>query len=101
LNHLRKNRYSLNTPYELSAVNAKELLINVVQERRRQLIGRGLRWFDLRRLNIYPEFAQTLRRSIVQNGVLVDDTLEPNDLRYVRLIPRLAIDVGGYIQNPR
>ena len=67
-------------------------------ERRKELIQRGLRWTDLRRLNLDPRFAVTIER-VVQGATY---QLLPNDLRYTFLIPNDEIFANGLIeQNPR
>ncbi|SEM36973.1 SusD family protein [bacterium A37T11] len=73
-------------------------LRTILDERRKELAFRGgRRWWDLRRLNIDPALATTLRRII--NGTIVE--LPPNDLRYAFLIPEQSITVGNIDQNAR
>ncbi|ACU04199.1 RagB/SusD family nutrient uptake outer membrane protein [Pedobacter heparinus] len=68
----------------------------VLAERRKELVFRGLRWMDVRRLNM--EGANiTLKRQI--NGI--EYTLPPNDPRGVALIPFDVINRAGIPQNPR
>lgn len=69
----------------------------VLRERRKQLLFRGLRWTDLRRLNMEPEHAQTLSRTL--NGEMYE--LVPGDPRYVYPIPKEETDLSGIVQNPR
>ncbi len=73
------------------------LLPYVLMERQRQLIFRGLRWMDLRRLNRDPRFAKTLRKQI--DGQVYE--LEPGSKRYVWPIPEDAVTYGGLEQNTR
>ncbi len=71
-------------PYSvLIAIDAEEAKVKVLQERRKELIFRGTRWSDLRRLNL--EGAGIGLNRII-NGVTY--TLPPNDARWVMLIPR-------------
>jgi starch-binding outer membrane protein, SusD/RagB family len=96
LNYLLSKRYN-NSFTPLSAATVDEALEIVLRERRKELVGRGLRWFDLRRLNKDPRFARTLTR--VVNGQTY--TLLPNDARYTHLIPFEVIALTGMQQNPR
>src|SRR5690606_15551644 len=76
-------------------------LKDILAERRRELMFRGLRWTDLRRLNQDSEHAATVRHKL-RDGV--DEqvfTLIPNDLRYIYLIPQQVIDISGMTQNRR
>jgi starch-binding outer membrane protein, SusD/RagB family len=69
------------------------VLDSVLAERRKELVFRGLRWTDLRRLN-GAGAKITLTRYI--NGQ--DSILKPNSQRYVLPIPP---DVVGIVQNLR
>lgn len=64
-------------------MNNNELLHKIILERRKELVFRGLRWTDLRRLNKETEFAITLRRTV--KGM--EYVLPPNDPRYTQQIP--------------
>lgn len=82
-----------------TATNANNALLQVLAERRKELIFRTLRWTDLRRLNKDPQFAKVLRRD--QNNI-GETPLQPNDLRYTFLIPTVeVINLSGMPQNPR
>ncbi|WP_316748650.1 RagB/SusD family nutrient uptake outer membrane protein [Pedobacter gandavensis] len=98
LNILLATRWIKTAPYpKYATTDASVALGYVLLERRKELIQRGLRWSDLRRLNKDPKFAITLSRTI--DGQTY--TLPPNDLRYVLLIPTDAIIRSGIAQNPR
>ncbi len=97
LNWLRKHRFESGSYTERSSTDADELLSWIIDERRKELVWRGTRWEDLRRLNKEPRFALTLTRVIAGETY----TLPPGDNRYVWPIPVEAIEVGGYKQNPR
>lgn len=84
LNKLLKNRYDNISFVTVTISDQEELLRRVLEERRKELLFRGLRWTDLRRLNKDPRFAVTLTRKL--NGVTY--TLPPNDPRYVFPIPK-------------
>lgn len=97
LNTLRKNRYTKASYIDVTAPDAKEALKLVLAERRKELIFRGTRWEDLRRLNKDPEFAVTLTRTI--NGVKHE--LPPNDSRYTWPIPDKEATLSKLEQNAR
>lgn len=98
LNTLLQTRYKSGTyvPYATS-MTADAALQLVLQERRKELVFRGIRWPDLRRLNLDSRFATTLSRTF--NGQ--NYTLPPNDIRYVLPIPPNEIQISGFPQNPR
>lgn len=73
----------------------EELLKRILLERRKELVGRGLRWSDLKRLNQEPNLSATLKKTI--NGV--EKTLDPNSEIYVFLIPESEIQLSGILQN--
>ncbi len=97
LNHLLRKRWTSDVVYEdMTAVDGSDALEKVLTERRKELLYRGQRWTDIRRLNL--EGANiTLRRNIA--GTIY--TLPPNDLRAVMLIPDEEIARSGIEQNPR
>lgn len=97
LNTLLENRLKASTFTPLTASTADEALRLILSERRKELIFRGLRWTDLRRLNQDPRFAVTLTRNLDGNIY----TLPPNDNRYVWPIPDQEIQLSGIAQNPR
>ncbi|MEN5435969.1 MULTISPECIES: RagB/SusD family nutrient uptake outer membrane protein [Sphingobacterium] len=97
LNILLKNRINPTFFTEIAETDPNELLRIVLQERRKELVFRGRRWSDLRRLNLDDRFKKTLKRSIDGQNY----TLEPNSLKYAHLIPDLVISESGIIQNKR
>jgi hypothetical protein len=98
LNTIRQNRFRPADYAGLTAANAAEALQLVINERRRELFCRGLRWFDQKRLNKEAAFAATVTR--VFNGETY--TLAPNSNRYVFPIPAKNILLNPEItQNPR
>lgn len=97
LNALLVKRWSTGTFTPYSALNADDVLSIILTERRKELVFRGLRWTDLRRLNIDPKFAKGLTRNL--GGQIY--TLAPNDSKYVFPIPIDEITQSGIIQNPR
>ncbi|OQP51364.1 hypothetical protein A4H97_27710 [Niastella yeongjuensis] len=97
LNKLRQNRFTPATYVPLQSTDAQQVLDWIVAERRKEMVMRGTRWPDLRRLNKEPRYATTLTR------VLDTQTFElkPNDQRWTWPLPVEAIENGGYEQNPR
>jgi hypothetical protein len=70
-------------------VNALRYLL---EERQKEFIHEGMRWFDIRRYGIPVNHP-------LQNGGIT--TLKADDERKVLQIPQSAIDVGGLEPNPR
>ena len=97
LNTLLINRFIAGTFVPLTASSSSEAVSIILTERRKELLGRGLRWSDLRRLNKEDTYAISLTRSI--DGI--EYTLPPNDSRYVLQIPEYVIKTSGIQQNPR
>lgn len=97
LNTLMVKRWNKNVTYvPFTAADADEALSKILTERHKELIFRGIRWMDLRRLNKEPRFAVTLTREL--DGQTY--TLPPNDPRYVYPIPPLEVR-NGMQQNER
>jgi tetratricopeptide (TPR) repeat protein len=97
LNYLLSHRFRKTAFQPVQSTDDLILLSRILDERRKELVGRGARWSDLRRLNQDNRFAVTLKRSI--NGV--EYTLPPNSPRYVFPIPDNEINASGIQQNPR
>ncbi|PMP66474.1 MAG: RagB/SusD family nutrient uptake outer membrane protein [Mucilaginibacter sp.] len=96
LNTLLVNRWKAGTFVPLTASSASNALSLILLERRKELLLRGLRWMDLKRLN--KDGANiTLTRTV--NGQVY--TLPPNDLRYALPIPEDVIALSGITQNLR
>lgn len=96
LNKLLITRWKKDTYIDKIALNKAEALQIILEERKKELITRGLRWDDLKRLNKDPIYARELQRNV--NGKIY--VLKPNDSRYVFPIPDNEIK-DGMIQNPR
>lgn len=60
-------------------------------------MGRGLRWYDLRRFSTDLVLAKTLARKAGS----VTYVLPPGDPRYAYLIPSAVIQTNGMAQNKR
>lgn len=96
-NALLKKRYAKNEfdPYPVS--NQAALLQLVLAERKKEMVYRGLRWMDLRRLNAYDHANIDVIREF--NGVT--HVLKANSPRFVFPIPDYEINLSGLIQNER
>lgn len=80
----------------LTASDEEAALELILNERRKELPFRGLRWSDLRRLN-KEGYNITLQRKLDKNYIL-----PPNDRRYVLPIPHTVLNLNGNItQYPR
>lgn len=94
LNTLLINRYRTNSFTPITAVDQHEALDKILSERRKELLFRGLRWTDIRRLNI-EGYNITLKRVI--NGTTY--ILPPNDKRSVLLIPKQVLNLSPNLQQ--
>ncbi|WP_127127908.1 RagB/SusD family nutrient uptake outer membrane protein [Pseudoflavitalea rhizosphaerae] len=80
-----------------TATSSQEALDKVLIERRKELLYRGIRWSDLRRLNL--EGANISIKRIVNGSEII---LPPNSLHYTFLIPPDVIQLNPEIeQNKR
>jgi tetratricopeptide (TPR) repeat protein len=95
VNKLLQSRWRTGTFIPVAAGSPEEALKLILTERRKELIFRGLRWMDIKRLN--QEGA-----GIVLTRVINDQTytLAPNDNKYARPLPDDVLDLSGMPQNP-
>ncbi|WP_398455853.1 RagB/SusD family nutrient uptake outer membrane protein [Sphingobacterium thalpophilum] len=96
LNELLMNRWD-NSFVPLKLETSKEILQQILVERRKELVGGLLRFIDLKRLNLEDDHATVLRR-IYDSREL---SLPPNDSKYQFLIPEQEILASGIEQNTR
>lgn len=96
INTLLSKRWITGMFKPVNVANHDSLINTILEERRKELVFRGLRWTDLRRLNEETKYQTTLKRAINGTGY----TLLPNSDRYTFLLPQQAIDIGGLQQNP-
>lgn len=92
-----KKNGTISTYIDKTAASATAALNLILNERRKELPFRGLRWTDIRRLNLEPGYQTTLTR--VLNGVTY--TLPPGDPRFAITIPPIEIQLSGILQNQR
>lgn len=95
LDILRAHRMKSNLISASSKLESSDLLGVIIMERRKELLFRGLRWTDLRRLNKFPEFAKVVERRIGNETF----TLRPDSDGYVFKIPEDVIRMSGIEQN--
>ncbi|WPU94825.1 RagB/SusD family nutrient uptake outer membrane protein [Mucilaginibacter sabulilitoris] len=96
INNLLVNRYKQGTyvPYDTS--DPGQLLLFILQERRKDLPFRSLRWTDLRRFSKESNYKVILSRNLEGQTF----QLPPGDPRYVFEIDRNAVNASGLVQNP-
>ncbi|WP_286856518.1 RagB/SusD family nutrient uptake outer membrane protein [Sphingobacterium sp. UBA7625] len=98
LNSLRSKRFDDNAYTPLQITDQQAILKLVINERRKELMGKGLRWFDQKRLAAEPDFGTTQTRTYKGESF----TLAPNSNRYVLPIASKYIVLNPeIIQNPR
>jgi len=97
INTLLVKRWAKERYTPLNEKDPDKMLTLVLNERRKELVFRGLRWSDLKRLNIDPKYQKTLTRNL--NGLQYQ--LQPNSLSYGILLPLSAVNFGGLTQNKR
>jgi tetratricopeptide (TPR) repeat protein len=96
LNTLLEKRWKTGTFIPLVAANADQAITIILNERRKELLYRGIRWSDLKRLNMAGANINIQRK--IDNTLI---TLKPNDLKYALAIPEDVISLSGMPQNPR
>jgi len=100
LNHLLVNRWKKQngrtTFIDLKANSKAEALSSILEHRRKELIMRGLRWMDIKRLN--KEGVNISLKRII-NGQTYE--LPANDHRFALPLPENVIRLSGMQQNPR
>ncbi|SEW34468.1 SusD family protein [Chitinophaga sp. YR573] len=97
VNQLRSKRFKAADYVALTATDANDALVQVINERRREFFCRHLPWYDQRRLKNDPLFSRTYTRT--WQGITY--TLDPNSNRYVFPIGQYYIGYNPEIvQNP-
>lgn len=101
LNTLRVNRFVTGTYISLTSGDfstKSEALTFVLEERRREMVMTGMRLFDLKRLNIDPNYAKTVTHTV--EGKVY--TIVPGANNLVLPIPAQVLNLApGLTQNPR
>lgn len=83
LDYLLRHRYRESSYIPFQQENDSDVLERILQERRKELVGRGMRWSDLRRLNRENGFESTLVRNALGNRY----ELLPNSPQYAFPFP--------------
>jgi hypothetical protein len=97
INQLMVKRWNKAIAYIPYQSNQQETVINwILEERRKELLMRGLRWVDVKRLN-HIGANISLTRNINGNSKV----LKPNDLRFALPIPEDVVGLSGMVQNPK
>lgn len=96
LNKLLKTRWANGSFVPVSTTDQNTAIANILTERRKELIFRGTRWTDLRRLKDDPIFSVTPKRIVGGQTY----TLPPTSPRYTLKIPAEVINQSGMQQNP-
>ncbi|GAB3356663.1 hypothetical protein GCM10027566_19680 [Arachidicoccus ginsenosidivorans] len=94
LNYLLSKRYQTTSFIPLKFSNQKDALARVLLERRKELIYRGLRWIDIKRLN-KEDYNIILKRK--RDGEII--TLQPNSDYYALPFPDNLVRIIGIQQN--
>lgn len=94
LNHLLESRWKKGTFSPLTALDKEDALNLILQERRKELLFRDLRWIDIKRLNL--EGRNIAIKRIINGQEYV---LAPNDNRFAIPLPTDIVSLTGIVQN--
>jgi len=94
LNTLLINRYETGSFSPVTAADAEDAVNKILLERRKELLMRGIRWSDIKRLNKEGRDIH-LYREVAGNSY----NLPPNDDRYALQLPDDIIKITGMPQN--
>ncbi|WP_176141109.1 RagB/SusD family nutrient uptake outer membrane protein [Sphingobacterium nematocida] len=98
INKLLKSRWDKNKLYvPVLESDGEKLLRFILDERRKELVFRGRRWSDLKRLNLEPRFQRSLKRVVGDKTYI----LPPNDPRYAYRLSETVLELSGIEQNKR
>ncbi|MXV49941.1 RagB/SusD family nutrient uptake outer membrane protein [Pedobacter sp. HMF7647] len=97
INTVLIKRWKTGTYVPYTVTDPAAVLQIVLNEQRKELVARGLRWTYLRRLNKDSRFAVALTRSYKGSKF----TLPANDLKYTFAVPDDEISGSGIEQNKR
>lgn len=96
LNTLLSSRWLEESFVPYTANGKQQALTQILTERRKELLMRGLRWMDIKRLN-----KEGANISLTRNLNETIYTLPANDLRFALPIPEDIVEATGMQQNPR
>jgi hypothetical protein len=92
LNTLLQNRYKTGQFTPFAAVTMKEALTCILKERRKELLRRGARWTDIKRLMNDDDFRILPQR-------IINSQIYAMPVPYLMLLPKKVIDMSGMPQN--
>ena len=95
LNYLLENRIENQFFVPVTETNSEALLKIIIRERRKELVRRGLRWSDLRRLNKDERFKKEIVREVTVDGKTEQFKLLPNSGGYIFNIPAEVKNMTG------
>lgn len=94
MNRLLKSRWD--NSFVPLTVNTKEEAVEIIlEERRKELINRGLRWMDIKRINMDNAVINMKR---ISNGKTYN--LPANDNYFALPLPEDVVSLYGVLQNP-
>jgi SusD family. len=103
LNELQEKRIVADNLKDLNILSKEELLNEIADERARELIGEGHRWFDLKRTT-RPSITKKLLKTWYFNWDTFEEikeydeyVLNENDNRYILPFPRSAKEINPYL----
>src|SRR5690606_32754887 len=96
LEKLYTYRFAPSDRPKITFKDREDALGQILDERRKELLFRGVRWSDVRRLNIEG-------RNIILKRKLAGEEyiLPPNSLKYAFLLPLQEVQLSGLTQNKR
>ncbi|WP_051959817.1 RagB/SusD family nutrient uptake outer membrane protein [Sphingobacterium sp. ML3W] len=97
LNTLCESRFERGTYVIVKEQKPELLLPLILKERQKELVFRGRRWSDLKRLNLETRYQKKLKREM--HGIVYQ--LEPNSRKYAYRLPEIVINNGKLSQNKR
>ncbi len=101
LDQLLSNRWK-DKSYGIHLESHKNILLTfILDERRKEMLMRGVRWMDIRRLNALDNRGIALKRDLLVNGEMKLFVLPANDPRFCLPIPQEVILQSQIPQNLR
>ncbi len=95
LNTLMKKRWNNDLPYlDFIAIDREHAITQILAERRKELLMRGIRWSDIKRLN--KEGREIIPKRLINGNEI---SLPSNNSRYALPIPADIISITGMPQN--
>ncbi|MBR1461944.1 MAG: RagB/SusD family nutrient uptake outer membrane protein [Prevotella sp.] len=97
LNKLREKRIKNFDPSKFTASNTQDMMEQIINERRKELLFGFHRFWDLKRLNTEPEYAKTIVRTFPIVSTEVEHktyTLRPDSRLYIIPFPENAISLN-------